>query len=130
VFNVYTKVGDPILHLLKMHFFINDIPDNGLWGTETLAESSQNKHLCLHVHNYFNSILYNQVGRYSSVGIETRYGLEGPEIESRWGQMFQNGPGAHPASCTHPNLAPKLEKEQNYNSTPRLDLRGLFGGEL
>jgi hypothetical protein len=43
------------------------------------------------------------VGRDSSVGIATRYGLVGPGIESRWGARFsaavQTGPGAHPASC-------------------------------
>jgi hypothetical protein len=40
----------------------------------------------------------------SVVGIATGYGLDGPGIESRWGARFsapvQNGPGAHPASCT------------------------------
>ena len=40
----------------------------------------------------------------SVVGIPTGYGLDGPEIESRWGARFyvpvQTGPGAHPASCT------------------------------
>jgi hypothetical protein len=37
--------------------------------------------------------------RYSSVGIATRYGLDGQGIESRWGfsAPFQTGPGAHPA---------------------------------
>ena len=44
------------------------------------------------------------MGRDSSVGIATRYGLEGPGIESRWGVRFsasvQTGPGSHPASCT------------------------------
>ena len=38
----------------------------------------------------------------SSVGIATDYGLDGPEIESRWGvrfSAFQTGPWAHPASC-------------------------------
>jgi hypothetical protein len=44
------------------------------------------------------------VGRDSSVGIATRYELDGPGIESRWGRDFsepvQTGPGAHPASCT------------------------------
>ena len=34
----------------------------------------------------------------------TRYGLEGPGIESRWGARFsapiQTGSEAHPASCT------------------------------
>ena len=45
-----------------------------------------------------------EVGRGSSVGIATRYGLDGPGIESRWGARFSapvhTGPGAHPASCT------------------------------
>ena len=36
----------------------------------------------------------------SVVGIATRYGLEGPGIESRWGEIFRTGSGAHPASCT------------------------------
>ena len=44
------------------------------------------------------------VGRDSSVGIATRYGLDGPGIEARWGARFsvhvQTGPGAHPASYT------------------------------
>jgi hypothetical protein len=40
----------------------------------------------------------------SSVGIATRYRLDGPGIESRWGARFsapvQTGPGACPASYT------------------------------
>ena len=39
----------------------------------------------------------------SSVGKATGYGLDGPGIESRWGGFsapVQNGPGAHPVSCT------------------------------
>jgi len=44
-------------------------------------------------------------GRDSSVGIATRYGLDGPGIESRWGGAtfsapLQTGPGDHPASYT------------------------------
>ena len=42
--------------------------------------------------------------RDGSVGIATRYGMNGPVIESRWGARFsapvQTGPGGHPASCT------------------------------
>jgi hypothetical protein len=42
--------------------------------------------------------------RDSSVSIATRYGLDGPGIESRWGARFsppvQTGHGAHPASYT------------------------------
>jgi hypothetical protein len=37
--------------------------------------------------------------RDSAVGIETRYGLDGPGIDSRWGARF-SAPGAHPASYT------------------------------
>ena len=33
------------------------------------------------------------MGRYSSVGIATRYGLDGPGIESRWwGEIFRTRP--------------------------------------
>ena len=51
---------------------------------------------------YINTFL-STVDRDSSVGIATRYGLDGPGIESRCGARFsapvQTGPGAHPASC-------------------------------
>jgi hypothetical protein len=41
------------------------------------------------------------VGRVAQVGIATGYGLDGPGIESRWGdEIFRACPdGAHPASC-------------------------------
>jgi hypothetical protein len=73
------------------------------------------------------------MGRDSSVGIATRYGLGGPRIESRWGARFstsvQTDPGVHPVSYTMgnedfpgvkrpervvnhpPHLAPRLKKE-------------------
>jgi len=73
------------------------------------------------------------VGRESSVGIATRYGLSGLGIESPWGTRFstivRTGPGTHPVSYTMgigsfpgvkrtgrgvdhpPHLAPKLKKE-------------------
>ena len=43
---------------------------------------------------------YTSVGRDSSVGIGTRYGLDGPGIESRWWARF-SAPvlGGHPSSC-------------------------------
>ena len=47
-------------------------------------------------------ILYD-CGPGSIVGIATDYGLDGPGIESRWGEApapVQTGRGAHPASCT------------------------------
>jgi hypothetical protein len=44
------------------------------------------------------------VGRDSVVGIATRYELDGPGIESRWGATFsapvQTGFGAYRVSCT------------------------------
>ena len=44
------------------------------------------------------------MGRDSSVGIATRYGLDDAGIESRWearlSATVQTGPGAHPASYT------------------------------
>jgi hypothetical protein len=43
------------------------------------------------------------MGRDSSAGIATRYELDGPGIESRWGGIFQHvqtGLGAYPTSCT------------------------------
>ena len=77
--------------------------------------------------------MFYSVGRDSSVGIVTRYGLDGPGIESRWGSRFfatvQTGPGAEPYSYTmgtgpfpevkrpergadhSPHLMPKLKKE-------------------
>jgi transposase-like protein len=43
-------------------------------------------------------------GQDSVVGIATRYGLDGPEITSRWRRDFfrlvQTGSGAHPAFYT------------------------------
>jgi len=58
------------------------------------------------------------VGWDSSVGTATGYGLDGPGIEFRWearfSAPFQNGPGAHQASCTMGN-----------ESFPRLKPQGL-----
>ena len=48
---------------------------------------------------YFLNFLLQLAGRGSSVSIATRYGLDGPGIESRCGKGFsapvQTGPGAH-----------------------------------
>ena len=56
----------------------------------------------------FNSVslVYFNVRRVSSVGIATRFEMDGSGIESRWGgggkysSPVQNGPEAHPSSCT------------------------------
>jgi len=75
--------------------------------------TSQENHEFLHTilrmngvvkHNKIKRVLPLKVGRDSSVGIATRYGLDGPGIESRWGARFstpvQTGPGVHPAFYT------------------------------
>ena len=50
----------------------------------------------------FSGVPWFLQGRDSSVGIATRYGLDGPGIESRWGARFsaplQTGPRSHPVS--------------------------------
>ena len=82
------------------------------------------------------------VDRDSPVDIVTRYGLDGPGIESdgaRFSPPIKTCFGAHPASytmgtgssqgvvlTTNPHLAPRLKKGQSYTSTPPLGLHGLL----
>ena len=95
---------------------------------------------------------YMFVGRDSSVGIASRYGLEGRRIEFRWSEIFRTCPdrpsgllsllyngyrvflGVKRPGCgvdhPPPHLAPRLKKEYSYTSTPTLRFRGLFKGEL
>jgi hypothetical protein len=79
------------------------------------------------------------MGRDSSVGIATRYGLDGPAIESRWGARFsatvQTDPGAHLASCAMGTWSFQGVKRsgRGVDHPPHLaplGLRGLFYGEL
>ena len=52
---------------------------------------------------FFITSIEAVTGRDISVGIATRYGLDGPGTESRGGGFstpIQTGPGAHPASYT------------------------------
>ena len=54
--------------------------------------------------NFFEKYNTTCMGRDSSVGIATRYGLDGPgdriPVGARFSTPVQTGPGAHPASCT------------------------------
>ena len=84
-----------------------------------------------------SSMLFTTWNHDSSVGIATRYGLDVPGIDSRWGVRFsatvQTCPGAHPASSTMdtgsfpggkaaeawhdhipPHLARRVKKEFSY----------------
>ena len=82
---------------------------------------------------WFLISIIKYTGRDSSVGIATRYGLDGPGIESRWGARFsppaQTGPVGPPSRLyngyrvflrgkaagggadTHPHLASRLKEE-------------------
>jgi len=84
----------------------------------------------------------------SVVGIASRYGMNGPGIESRLGRdfphlsrpalgstqppvqwvtvLYQGSTGRGVALTTHPHLAPRLKKEYSYTSTNLLGLLGLF----
>jgi len=92
--------------------------------------------------------------RVSVVGIASRYGLEGPGIESQLGARFsaplQTGHGIHPASCRritesfpgikrpgrgvaltiHPHQTPRVKKKKSYTSTHPLGLRGFYWVKL
>ena len=53
------------------------------------------KACCLITHTdniKFTFSFHLYMGRDSAVGIETRYGLDGPGIESRWGEIFRTRP--------------------------------------
>ena len=41
---------------------------------------------------YIIQVNFNVCGPGSVVGIATAYGLDGPVIESRWGEIFRNRP--------------------------------------
>jgi hypothetical protein len=83
---------------------------------------------------FFMSLFHYPLGWYSSVGIATRYGLDGPRVpiavKSTFSAPVQTGTKAHPASYTkgteslyrgyssrgvalptHPHPAPRLKKE-------------------
>ena len=67
-------------------------------------------------------------GRDSVVGIVTRYGLEGPGIESRWEARFsapvQTGRGAHPVPCTMGTVSfPGVKRPGCDDHPPHLESR-------
>ena len=123
----------------------------GGWTQRVTVTTWQRKKrvIILYVNCPLSTLLFRSaLGRDSSVGIATRYGLDGPEIESRWGQDFQHlywlalGPTQSPIQWVpglflglmrpergvdHPlHLLQRLQKEYSYTSTPPLGFRGLF----
>jgi hypothetical protein len=70
----------------------------------------------------FKSIRYTR-DRDSSACVATRYWLDGPGIESRWGASLyvpvQTGPGAHPTSCIKGTGSfPGVESGRSVTLTP------------
>jgi hypothetical protein len=79
-------------------------------------------YLCL---GTFSDIVYIHVGRDSSVGIATGYGLDGPEIRISVGARFsapvQTGTRAHPAFCTMGNGSfPEVKRGRGVTLNPHL----------
>jgi hypothetical protein len=104
-------------------------------------------------YKYKIGLLYSLLGsRDSSVGIATRYGLEGPAIESRWGEIFRTYPdrlrgppsllyngylvfpggkgGRGMMLTTHPLLVPRLRKGWAIPPITLWVLLGLLRGYL
>jgi hypothetical protein len=84
----------------QSHFFYSNLHKHN-----TLHPYVYHQLLMINIYIYiFNKLCAFSWGRDSSVGIATRYGLDGPGIESRWWARFsapvRTGPGAHPATCT------------------------------
>jgi hypothetical protein len=78
---------------VKVHFFIHS--SNSCKYTSEfreLFESITYTHTHTHTHTHKYIYIYIYMGRDSAVGIATRYGLDGPGIESRWGRDFPNQP--------------------------------------
>ena len=79
------------------------------------------------IKNYLSGFLYGKVGRGSSVGIATRYGLDGPVIESQWrgGRVIPHpswpalGPTQPPIQWV-PGAFPEVKRpERGVNNPPR-----------
>jgi len=64
------------------------------------------------------------MGRDSSVGTATRYELDGPGIESRWGATFsaavQTGPGTQPPSLLYKGYRGVKRPGRGVNHPPHL----------
>jgi hypothetical protein len=73
--------------------------------TTTSSATILNFELRLFLFIYFCLFIYSMtdLGRYISVAIATRYGLDGQGIESRWGRDFSH-PSRPALGTTHPPM--------------------------
>ena len=70
-------------------------------------------------YHMFWSIFLTEMGRYSSVGIATRYGLDGPGFECRWGRDY-----------THPSRPALWHTQSPVQWVPGLFPEGKEAGAL
>jgi hypothetical protein len=106
-------------------------------------------YIYIHTHTHTHTYIWS---RDSSVGIATRYGLDGPGIESRWAEIFRtypdrlrgppsllyNGYRVFPGGkggrgvilTTHPLLVPRLRKSWAIPPLTLWVLLGLLRGSL
>jgi len=90
-----------------------------IYNSHTIAPYTLRSYKWPCLSSFSTKLLYAflTVGRDSSVGISTRYGMDGPRIECRWVARctapVQSGPGVRPASYT-----------LGIGSFPRVKLRG------
>jgi len=78
---------------------------------------------CCYFHTDIEVQVQQACGPGSLIGIATGYGLDGPEIESRWRARFsapvQTGPGVHPASRTMGTVSfPGVKSGRGVTLTP------------
>jgi hypothetical protein len=98
--------------LSRNYWFCVCVTEQYEWSFKVLKQFSTRDILIFY-------IIYRRPG--SVVGIATAYGLDGPGIESR-GMRFsapvQNGPEAHPASCTMGTGSSPEGKERDADPSP------------
>ena len=74
--------------LLRLLYFIQQTPVNVAASVMNPFFVGRLRYLSSFVYLSFNTIFMAITSRDSSVGMATRYGMDGPEIESRWGRDF------------------------------------------
>ena len=74
---------------IDQHFFLLKSPQICLGEADSLL---RRQYLITYRQNIFLRVYLLQCGPGSVVGIMTVYGLDGPGIESRWGEIFRTSP--------------------------------------
>jgi hypothetical protein len=84
-----------------------------------MTDMEMDKKICTDVYALFTAksrlrfVRYTHVGRDSSVGIATGYGLDGPDVEFRWGRDFPH--------LSRPDLGPIQPPYNGYRVFPGVE---------